>query len=100
MRFLLIVPALALSSPAHAEISQQFSRMYCGPLKEVQAAVPTARPTFRAAQGSAKPGTAEIWQSDDKTDWYIVQIVPGQDMVCIVLGGSGEFQPVKSGQDT
>lgn len=96
----LAVLALACSAPAKAEISQQFSRMYCGPLKELQAALPNARPTFRANQGSAKPGTAEIWQSDDKSDWYIVQIVPGQDLVCVVLGGSGEFKPVKQGQDT
>lgn len=95
MKFVLAaaVGAAILYSVAHASILKLPAQMYCGQSDEVAAALVGYAPKYRGQSGSEGKTIGEVWAGKD--GWFFVQIVPSQNMTCIVLGGIGKLETIE-----
>ena len=80
MRFS-VLALLLIATPADAAILKKASLIFCG------------------TQGSAGTGIGEI-MVNAASEWFVVQIMPSEDLACVVLGGHGlkPVDPTKEGR--
>ena len=77
----LIVGICISITPSAAEVQKKASLIFCG------------------TQGSAGTGIGEI-MVNAASEWFVVQIMPSEDLACVVLGGHGlkPVDPTKEGR--
>jgi hypothetical protein len=78
---------------AEAAIHSEIGSMFCGSSADLRAALHDYRVTMRGPSGSRSDKIAEIW-TDAAGNWFAIQIVPAQDLYCVVMGGNPGLKPV------
>lgn len=99
MKALFLAAVLLLApSVAQAAFLRMTATIYCGPHKEVDAALFKFK---RVAEGTAGEkgdhGTGEVWVNPNTMEWAVVQRAP-DGVACFLIGGNNFHPATTPGQ--